>query len=289
MREVDPSLVEVILSAIRVRAWRLHLETPGVMATVPMLRGVWGAALHAVSEAVYHRLFEGGENQVPRYVLRPAAREVRPSPAVEFLLFGELTHEELDTAWAAWDRAAEMGLGPNRIPFRMRKTVPLAWDETALHPARVQPGFTLAHLPWPLDPQAPACRLDFAAPLRLIHRKQLVSRPAPADLVIAVLRRMQALAAEDPRTQTLWESRREWLDVARSIPHLRWEGRRLDLLRFSSSQQAELELRGVSGSLILPDGPGPLSPLLNAATWLHLGKGTVMGLGQVWIMPHRVT
>jgi hypothetical protein len=130
-----------------------------------------------------------------------------------------------------------------------------------------------------------AGRLEFRAPLRLIYGKRLVVRPTPADLVVAMLRRIQALAPEDARATRLWESRRGWLELARSIPSLPWEGRRLDLVRFSGSQQAELELRGVSGSLTLPDGPGPLSSLLKAATWLHLGKGSVMGMGQVRILP----
>lgn len=40
---------------------------------------------------------------------------------------------------------------------------------------------------------------------------------------------------------------------------------------------------GVAGALDLPAGPGPLAPLLAAACWLHLGKGTIMGLGQLRI------
>jgi hypothetical protein len=44
-------------------------------------------------------------------------------------------------------------------------------------------------------------------------------------------------------------------------------------------------MQGVSGSLDLPEGLGPLALLLAAAQWLHLGKGTVMGLGQLRIIP----
>ena len=46
-------------------------------------------------------------------------------------------------------------------------------------------------------------------------------------------------------------------------------------------QESELDLHGVAGSLELPRGPGELWPLLAAAQWLHLGKGTIMGLGQL--------
>ncbi len=65
MQERDASLVEAALSRIRVRAWWMYLETPGVMATVPMLRGVWGAALHALTQEVYGRLFGGDNAAVP--------------------------------------------------------------------------------------------------------------------------------------------------------------------------------------------------------------------------------
>ncbi len=57
------------LRAIRVKAWRLHLETPGVVATVPMLRGVWGAALRVESEVCVEpgRLLRSGQQSVIIY------------------------------------------------------------------------------------------------------------------------------------------------------------------------------------------------------------------------------
>jgi hypothetical protein len=51
--------------------------------------------------------------------------------------------------------------------------------------------------------------------------------------------------------------------------------------RWSAAQQAEVELHGVTGVMDLPEGPGELWPLLAAAGWLHLGKGTVFGLGRL--------
>ena len=77
---VEQRPLDSALRAIRVKAWRLHLETPGVVATVPMLRGVWGAALRAESEACYCRLFEGAESERPRYLMRPAPRWLSPRP-----------------------------------------------------------------------------------------------------------------------------------------------------------------------------------------------------------------
>jgi hypothetical protein len=73
--------------------------------------------------------------------------------------------------------------------------------------------------------------------------------------------------------------------MAWGVPCGPWEGGQLDLVRYSSSQKGEIELRGVAGGLFLPEGPGALADLLSAAAWLHLGKGTVMGLGQLGIEP----
>ena len=62
-----------------------------------------------------------------------------------------------------------------------------------------------------------------------------------------------------------------------------WRGRPLDLLRYSGARKQEVELRRITGALALPHGPGPLRPLLVAVSWIHLGKGTVFGLGQMLI------
>jgi hypothetical protein len=73
------------------------------------------------------------------------------------------------------------------------------------------------------------------------------------------------------------------LVAARVLPAGRWKGRRLDLVRYSGRQRAELELRGVSGQLDLLEGAGELWPLFAAAQWVHMGKGTTVGMGQVVI------
>ena len=281
---MDAIMNERLDSALRgivVRAWRLHLETPGVQATVPMLRGVWGAALKGLSESLYHDCFVGGEAGTPHYVLRPAPPEARPAPAVEFLLFEPPDRQADDVVWAAWDLACRSGLGLQRRPFALCEVHPLAWDGMPLRPSRSQPGFALGSLPWATDDPSGACRLEFRAPLRLIYRGRLVERPTLADVTIAALRRVQSLATTS--ADALWSDRQSWLDLARQIACEPWEGARLDLIRYSGSQKRELELRGVSGSLLLPEGPGPLAPLLAASTWLHIGKGSVMGLGQLQI------
>jgi uncharacterized membrane protein YkvA (DUF1232 family) len=71
------------------------------------------------------------------------------------------------------------------------------------------------------------------------------------------------------------------LAAARSRTSGLWKGKREHLERWSARQQRRVRLEGVQGELLLPHGPGPLWPLLSASEWLHLGKGTTLGLGQL--------
>jgi hypothetical protein len=118
----------------------------------------------------------------------------------------------------------------------------------------------------------------------LLRRGRLIERPTLADLAVAAWRRVQAFLP--PASRPEWDQLRAGLlaEARRLHPGL-WHGGRLDLERWSASQQAELDLHGVAGVLDLPDGPGELWPPLAAAAWLHLGKGTVLGLGEVRIEP----
>jgi hypothetical protein len=114
--------------------------------------------------------------------------------------------------------------------------------------------------------------------VRLLRRGRLLDRPTLADVVVAAHRRVAAWLP--PGHQADWHALRDpLLEEARRLP-FSWHGGRLDLQRWSARQQAEVELRGVCGVLDLPAGAGELGPHLAAASWLHLGKGTVFGLGQ---------
>jgi hypothetical protein len=136
---------------------------------------------------------------------------------------------------------------------------------------------------WPLaDPATTPCRIAFCAPVRMIRRGRLIEEPNYCDIVVGMTRRLGAFLAS--HLQERWRTlSREALELARATPCGVWRGGRLDLHRYSAAQQADLDLRGVTGSFDLPRGPGELWPLLAAAQWLHVGKGTVLGLGQLSI------
>ncbi len=270
------------LAALPIAASRLFLTTPGVAATVPMIRGVFGAALRAEDETAYQRVFVGGDtpwHRLPTYLLRPASAAIPDPPALEFLRFGDALAFEAAFE-RAWQRAAAMGLGKARQAFILRRVDAL--DATgAIGPATPWPA---DQIPWPFSPGAP-CRLVFPAPLRLLRDKRLVITPTLPDVIGHALRRLAALAgSEGARLAALAPA---CLGAAEATHARPWRGRPLDLRRYSGAQKQEVELRGIAGALTLPHGPGPLWPLLAAVTWTHLGKGTVFGLGQMLIAPRE--
>jgi hypothetical protein len=148
-----------VLAGIRVLPRRLLLDTPGVSATIPMLRGVWGAALHDLDGEAYRRVFGPNEESippraarsrglheavewaahkeqrarqrdtlprgqatlVPSYLLRPAPPDPSFAPACDWILVGPAVADD-EILRRAWDIASGMGLGPDRRRFHVRQT-----------------------------------------------------------------------------------------------------------------------------------------------------------------------
>lgn len=280
MRIVE--LLENAARRVHLHAIRMHLETPDVQATVPMLRGVWGAKLKTLAPVLYEAVFEATSTSVslPRYIFRPASPAVLPRPAVEWLLINVAFHD-LPVLVRAWDDALATGLGKKRVPAQTLYRLPLG-PGGEVDPS-AHDGFTLDRAAWPLPPDVP-CRLCFVSPLRIYRQKRLIRQPTLHDLAVAALRRLEQFLPEE-RAAALHERREDFLAMCDDIPVARWRGDKQDFVRWSSRQQMEVVQEGVIGDLVLPEGPGSLAPLLAIGQWLHLGKGTVMGLGQFVVEP----
>ncbi len=247
-----------------------------------MLRGVWGAALRSLDRVSYERVFQGGEGgrKAPLYLVRPATPDPGDAPALDWFLFGEAASSPEPALLEAWRHACAAGLGPERRRFAIRRIRTYGPDGRLLEGnGSGRREWSLASAAWPLEPGSP-CRVSFPAPLRILRRGALIIRPTIVDLVVAALRRVEALLADAGRG-AVDELRADVLNVARRLRADSWNGNRLDLHRWSGRQNRELELRGVAGHLELPEGPGVLAPLLAAAQWTHVGKGSTVGLGQL--------
>lgn len=281
-----------LLDRIPIRARRFAFGIDSDEATLPMLRGTWGAALHDLDAAAYAAVFEGrsaASSSLPAYLLRPSPPDCATA-SVDWIVWGAgLNHES--ALIRAWETAARRGLGSARRPFTILNVAalgPMMDGPPAQEiPLNHQPdAWTLGRASWPIKAHRASapCRIIFESPLRLLRGGKLIAQPTYTDLVIAAWRRVEALAgavqAEEMRTL-----RSEVIDIARAKPAVPWVGRSYDLRRYSAAQDRDLELRGVQGMLDLPEGPGEIWPLLAAAQWIHIGKGTVFGLGQPLIFP----
>lgn len=270
-----------LLGQIRIIPRRMQLDTGTVRATGPMIRGVWGRALRHLDTAAYERVFEGrregGSERTPLYVIRPAPFDPSFAPAVDWILIGGASRFEGVLA-RAWDVASGMGLGADRIPFAIKEVRSL--DANAV--------MTSSDQRWSLREAAEvqrlkisgeaAIRLEFDAPLRILRRGKLMEHPTFTDVAVALLRRVTSLACGDGVDRDLSAS---VVAAANQTESTTWQGNRSDFVRWSGSQQREMDLHGVTGSLDLQRGAGALWPLLAAGKWIHAGKGTVFGLGQL--------
>ena len=264
---------------------RLLLRTPRVRATVPLLRGVWGAALHGLDHQVFRTVFQGEgplHQRTPSYILRPAPPIPEEAPAVEMVVIGSQALSHIGLMIRAWDVASGMGLGPGRWRFHIRRILALDNFGRAEDYCGNESPWPLSLAAWPLAgyPPLTPCSLFFSAPLRLIRNRRLIESPALADLVVAAFRRLEPFLPPASLKELNYISDSA-LKLAREINCQAWKGGKLDLVRYSSSQHREVELWGVNGRLDLPDGPGDLWPLLAAMQWIHIGKGTTFGMGQL--------
>lgn len=265
------------LKGVKILPRRLLLSTPGVEASVPMIRGTWGSALHSLDPVVYSRVFSPPEGQSPLYVLRNGPDNPRENPCLDYLLFNEAVDDDRQLM-RAWGKACRTGLGPNRLTFFING---YTLDSSGSESLADEP-WNLSESEWPIEgnQETTPCKIVFENPLRILRNKQLIQEPTLADIIVAIHRRISALI---PFSESWLSHLPVYLDLAKNTPCIPWIGNRLDFVRWSSTQQAEVEMRGVSGELVLPEGPGALWPLLAAAQWTHLGKGTIMGLGHLAI------
>ena len=276
--------LRAILERVVIKPRRFLLATPGVEATVPMLRGTWGAALHGLNPAAYDAVFTGRgpvHERTPCYQLSPAPPDAKTAPAVDFTVIGPgIAHDE--ALMRAWDVASGMGLGKEREPFSIREIVHLGPDGGPPGAAAGRAGWPLGSAMWPVPGpcESAPCVLVFDAPLRLIRSGGLVETPTPADIAVAVLRRLVPFVPPQAAAD-LGAMKNDVIAAAREIPTSGWEGRKSSFHRWSSAQSREIDLHGVCGRLALPAGPGSLWRLFAAAQWLYIGKGTSMGLGRV--------
>ncbi len=297
MRLADRIRLNLADLAVLPRRLELKLAEP-CPVSVALLRGVWGAALHESAGEVYREVFEGEGSahlRTPQYVLRLAQPPGTSTVTLEWVTFGSALRcgEALIQAWRL---AGVMGLGSERIPFQVREVLELG-PGGAPAPVGTWPEG------WPVSlDRSPVSGVDGTLPVRVAFpsgvrvmrrlagtsRAVLTESPGPAEIALGALRRLAACMPEGSGINDgrgLLGLHDDVRDYAQGVPHLGWQGQRSDYSRYSARQRDEYEIRAVTGHLDLPKGSGEIWPLIAAAQWLHIGKGTTLGLGQLVILP----
>lgn len=273
------------LRPLEIRAQRMKIRgMEPLHFSISTLRGVWGRALNLIDREAYDTVFEGttGPQHQPLYIIRPDL-EFRSDNECE-LSFEWITWGDAEPFYAsllrAWDVAGGMGLGDKRVLFTVMERTPLySGNEDRI---------SIADIPWSLPAEEP-CLLWFPHSLRLVRHGKLIRKPNLPDIIEAVFFRFSPFLAK-----SFQRPREAWPPFAEAVVALAdmmscsdWIGEEIMLARYSGRQKREVQQKSVFGSLQLPQGTGSLEPLFAAASALHLGKGTVMGLGRLLPKPLR--
>jgi len=240
--------------------------------------------------------FLRGLSEAPRpYIFEPAteARDFRVGDPLSFdlVLLGQSTELHAH-ALVALARMATIGLGEERIPFLLESAQ--AWDGKRGWVPLTQEGRLLPGAP--LEPALPSTEplpegpleLRLATPTRIQAGGKLAETLPFRTLAFATLRRVLELAHFHVPGATPDWSFRSLLERSESVevgagPNLRWH----DWQRYSQRQRREMKLGGLVGTLLLQGDLASFSTLLRTAEVVHIGKGTVFGLGKVEIRSAR--
>ena len=152
--------------------------------------------------------------------------------------------------------------------------------------AKIYDGFTrrlLRPLPlWSMPGQTPArsIRMEFVTPLRLREKGAYTKGPAFATLVQALVRRIHMLGCAHEGWPDELEWRRPLLEAADRVETVGAEWREFRWSRRSGRQGRVIPMDGLRGWMEVRGDLGPLLPVLELGRHLHIGSGTVMGMGR---------
>lgn len=274
-----------LLDSIPVLPFLFEIETDCAEADAGLLHGVWGDALHDLDTDLYARVFEGeGPEHLrrPKYALWTRAADEPNRFLMEWCLFGSGATAEPALLLRAWDLALKRGLGRNRSAAAMRECRVIGPDGAPSMPHGRVESWPLGRAQWPLPDTVP-CRLRFDTPLRILRPgKILIDQPALEDIIGAVLDRVEAYLPPE-RLPELMLVRPYLIELARRTPQRPFCGQAAEMHRWSAKQRQLVSLKGRTGHLDLPEGPGLLSAILAAALHLGAGQNTTTGLGRMQV------
>lgn len=281
-----------------------------------MLRGVFGHALKGTvcvmgkeaecehcmlrEQCVYTRIFktfiEGksppflqGLKSSPRPFIIDAPETKRNYKKGEklqfyFTLFGKAIELHPYVIFS-FGRACERGLTPKRYPFQLSRVDWYNGKWNKLYDGEKQCLCSMAKPSSVIENSTfkSPLTLKFMTPTRLKFNNELTMDFTFRMLILKMLRRTLEIAHfYAPDTKPDWE----FHDLLVKADEVRFVDKKLyweDWTRYSNRQNSTLKIGGFFGDVTLDGDISPFSHLLRIAEVLHVGKGTVFGLGKMKI------
>jgi len=129
-----------------------------------------------------------------------------------------------------------------------------------------------------LATKTPEHTLSFVTMTRLTSSEEICSKPLFLPLIRAVFRRISAMLAFHHGTE-LKLPFSDLLALAQGVELAEDNTAWVDWERYSSRQEARMQMGGLVGKATYRGDLTPFYPYLKAAELLHVGKGSVFGLG----------
>ncbi|MDH5731836.1 MAG: CRISPR system precrRNA processing endoribonuclease RAMP protein Cas6, partial [Gammaproteobacteria bacterium] len=246
------------------------------------------------NECIYSRVFEPAPppntkvmrlyNQVPRpFVLRTVPAAKLGQHIIEISLFGD-TVQYLGAVLNAFVNAARAGISKQRLRFELKDIlqakqlgVKEEWSSVLTN------GLTenLPNLQIPTLPEIAS--FEFTRPIILKQNSQILTdRQIEFHHLFGSLLRRLFLLRYFYGQQDVTNDDSLLVDRSKTAKFMNRNLYWVERTRYSYRQNKEIPMAGVIGSCSLPmcDNTKVIWPLLWVGQWVHVGKGTTLGMGQ---------
>lgn len=127
--------------------------------------------------------------------------------------------------------------------------------------------------------------LNFLTPTRIAYNGRITENIEFHVIIRNLLRRISLLSYFHGNNQTGPEiDLKEVIEKAKAVKIASKHFHRYDWERYSGRQEQKIEMGGFVGDISFEGPVSPFVPLLKAGEVLHIGKGTVFGLGRYEVM-----
>lgn len=203
--------------------------------------------------------------------------------AFDLLLFGEASRWQGHVFLAIEGMAGE-GLGARRHPFRLvsasYEDASQAWHELP-DPRTSQGKLAPVVLAKPVPRAAERATLRFVTPTRVIQNGHLRQDFSLRTVLWSGLRRVLELAHFHASPPDLDWDLEPLLGHADRVAVVSRDTRWLDLPRYSNRQRSRMTFGGIVGEWVLEGPLTALTPALQLAEIVHVGKAATFGLGKI--------